>query len=164
MELVAKYAAEKYLFATSFSLGLFFVALWQLQTTSAYSIEWWGHIGVLTLFGVMCGVAIRRFFETRPVLIVNQDGILDRRVSDVVIPWTAIDAASEHYMARQHFISLHLNKPRTSFVSSNIQNFSLSVDKLVGLGDIHISLHGLDKPANAISTTISRHIDVSANS
>jgi len=76
---------------TAVGCGIFAPASWYMAVNAD---EWsegavFGYLGVVVLaaFGVL---AARAFFDPNDVLVIDQEGVLDRRSTDRMVPWSEI--------------------------------------------------------------------------
>jgi hypothetical protein len=159
MELSASHASGKLRLLGL--MGLLFVGLgvWIIGSEPAYSFDWWtGGVGGVVFFGVVSGLLLKRSFESVAALIVNQNGIFDRRVVDAMIPWTAIESAAERHFFGQHFVALYLSRPRQDFIRSPMKTMLALLNRPFGFGDINISFQALDISADSVRSAISHYV------
>lgn len=75
---------------------------------------------------------------------IDSRGILWRRWSDQVIPWSAIVRAEPYAVYNQKFLSLWLDAPDRYPARSTLGKLS-RMNKGMGFGDIALSMQGTDQ-------------------
>jgi hypothetical protein len=156
MELKARHA-KKTMGLLFFICGLFVAGAAVICiATTPYSLGWWS--GFLSAsFFALCGVIfVRRLLDSKDALTISARGVLDTRVADRVIPWSAIRSASERSVKGVPYLLLQLSRPSADFIDGRYKRFVVAMNRLFGFGDIYIALTGLDAPSHSIAA-IFRH-------
>ena len=102
-----------------------------------------GWISVL-FFGAGIPLLVRQLLDSRPRLVISDEGILDRSLGVGVIPWTEIVGAYVRSISGNDFICLHLRDP-SLFTSqfSPARRAMTSANRALGFTDLSINLSGL---------------------
>lgn len=108
------------------------------------------------LIGVLgCAVAVRQMFRRDAVIEVDQGGLLWRRWSNTVIPWSAIADAQVRTMSGQQFLCLTLTEPDL-YSSSSLTGRLAGMNKTMGFGDIAVGVQGTDRPMDELVEAVRR--------
>lgn len=126
------------------------------MATAPYSLGWWAGFFGASFFALGGVIFVRRLIDSRDALTISVRGVLDTRVADRIIPWSAIRSASERNVKGVPYLLLQLSRPSADFIDSRFKRFVVAMNRLFGFGDIYIALNGLDAPSDSI-TAIFRH-------
>ena len=110
----------------------------------------------LAFFGLCAAVIAARLFETRPVLIIDAEGIFDRRATDRVLPWSAIADIAEARIRRQRFWFVQPAVPLNQYAESRYKRWLIRLNGPWAGSGFFISASGLDVSYEAIGEAISR--------
>lgn len=103
-------------------------------------------------------VMLRQLLRTGPVMEIDARGILWRRWSDAVIPWSAIVRAEPRAMYNQKFLCLWLDDPGRYPATSTLGKLS-SLNKGIGFGDLALSMQGTDQSFDRLLEVVGAHLD-----
>lgn len=157
--LSASYSKPKLVLYALMSAVFVLIGFWILQDpdpdAKALFSAWVG----IGFFGPCTVVFVRRLRKTREILRVDGMGVLDRRVTDRTIPWSAIARITERQVRHQVIFNLHLTGYLSDFVDSNWQRFTQSLNGLFGLGrnTISITANGLTVSADELRAALAAH-------
>ena len=115
-----------------------------------------GWIAIL-FFGGGAIVVFRQLFRTDPVLEIDERGILSRRWSDQIIPWSAIVRAAPNSIHYQKFLCLWLDVPERYPPRSTLGKFS-RVNKGMGFGDLTLVTLGTDQSFKRLLEVVDAHL------
>lgn len=100
-----------------------------------------------SLFFGMCGIyAARKIFDKKPGLILDSEGLVDNSsgVSAGRIPWSEITGIRVSKLAKQKFLSIHVEEPKAYLGKGNFFVRKLNATNLKLYGTpIHISSNSL---------------------
>jgi hypothetical protein len=119
------------------ALGL---ALWQDPRPDR---EFAGALAI-GFFGLLAVISVPRLFRSGIVLTIDAAGVLDRRVTDRVIPWTAISDVSRQSVRNQAFCVLTLTRPVTEFIDNPVKRLMQALNAPFTGGGITVGGKGLD--------------------
>ncbi len=116
-----------------------------------------------TMLGALAGFAgfrsLQRMTRREPVLLLDDDGLIDHRSKASLIPWSEIEDVGVTRVRGQSFVSLHLRHPDV-FLAKYSEPAKLlgRVEGAMGLGDIQISCANLDYSADEIAAESLLHL------
>ena len=90
------------------------------------------------------------------VLTIDSSGVFDRRVTDRVVPWSAIAGLSTASVRNQNFCVLSLSRPRAEFVTHPLKRLLLATSAPFTGGGLYIGAQGLDATFEDIDYELSR--------
>ncbi|MEW6734112.1 MAG: STM3941 family protein, partial [Acidobacteriota bacterium] len=98
-----------------------------------------------------------QILDSRPRIIIDDQGILDRTLGVGLIPWNEIDAAYLNSINGNYFISLELRNPEIFLARlSNVQRKLASANRALGFSDINVNLSGVDKRSEEIFKVVTQ--------
>ncbi|WP_447728060.1 STM3941 family protein [Sphingomonas koreensis] len=115
-----------------------------------------GWIAIL-FFGACAIVIFRQLFRVEPVMVIDERGILWRRWSDQVIPWSAIVRAEPNSIHYQKFLCLWLDAPERYPPRSTLGKFS-GINKGMGFGDLALAMQGTDQSFKRLLKVVDAHL------
>lgn len=109
------------------------------------------------IFAPLCAlIAVRQLFRTGPVMEIGPEGLVWRRWSDTVIPWTAFTRAEAVQVHRQKLLSLWLADP-AAYRSTKLLGRLAGANGAMGFGDIVLTAQGLDAGFDAMAGAVYDH-------
>lgn len=111
-------------------------------------IAFFGSIGI----GIVLGA-----FDKRPVLVIDDAGVLDRRSTDRVIPWAEIKAVCSITTVGQPFFYLDIGVPVGRFTRNTLRKLNLLANQGFGRG-VPINVHGLNVTADQVAAELKRRL------
>jgi hypothetical protein len=112
------------------------------------------YVGI-AFFGLCALAGARQLFRTEPVLEIDQAGILWRRWSDQIIPWSAIAGMSVLHIRRQRSLTLTLFAPE-NFPGKGLMGLLAGPNRAMSGGDISLNLAGTDRGFDDMLAAIDR--------
>jgi hypothetical protein len=113
--------------------------------------------GLLVLpFLIWFGVAARLIFMRKPVLEIDESGLLWRRWSETRIPWAAFDRWRVKTTLGIPFATLWLREP-TAFPAASVQAVLRLANRWLGYGDITLNAAGTDRTFEELAEALRRH-------
>lgn len=112
---------------------------------------------VVLCFGVGGVVIARQLFRSEPVMEIDSRGILWRRWSDQVVPWSAIVRAEPRAVYNQNFLCLWLDAPERYPARSTLGKLS-GMNKAMGFGDLSLSMQGTDQSFDRLLEVVGTHL------
>ncbi len=143
------------------ALGFVVAGIWMIRSgdpqlikgvVPAYVAGW----AATLFFGAMALVGGRQLFRSEPVLRIGREGVRWSRWSDSVIPWAAIERASEMSIQRQRFVALWLRDPG-AYRSSTLMGRLQGANKAMGFGDIALTTQGTDRRFDDMVAAVRAH-------
>jgi hypothetical protein len=107
-------------------------------------------------FGVCATIIARRLFETRPVLVIDREGIFDRRAIDRVLPWHSITTISEARIRHQRFYFVQPSHPLREFISQPLKRWLIGLNRPWAGRGFFVSASGLNVSHEQIGEAIMR--------
>jgi hypothetical protein len=101
------------------------------------------YVGI-PFFGLCAIVGVRQLFRTTPVLEIDENGILWRRWSDDIIPWSAIRGMSIMEIRRQRSLTLKLVEPER-YPGKGLMGLLAGANRAMSGGDISLNMAGTDR-------------------
>lgn len=127
----------------------------RLRDPTIVQLIGWGAI----LLGLGGGaVMLRQLLRDGPVMEIDDRGILWRRWSDQVIPWSAIVRAEPHAVYNQKFLSLWLDAPERYPARSTLGKLS-RMNKGMGFGDLALSMQGTDQSFDRLLDVVGAYLN-----
>lgn len=115
-----------------------------------------GYVCIL-FFGGGIIVLIRQLLRAGPVMEIDGRGILWRRWSDQIIPWSAVVRAESSKVYGQNFLCLWLDAPEHYPSRSTLGKLS-GLNKGMGFGDISLSMQGTDQSFERLVEVVDAHL------
>lgn len=118
-----------------------FVAMGVFILTLADSPKWVGWLNIL-FFGLSYPIGLYQLLDRRPLVIINEIGLFDRRISNKYINWDIITDAYSAEVHKQKFICLVVkeefepSKTKGKWVRKKAAAFS----KALGFQELNIAL------------------------
>jgi hypothetical protein len=128
------------------AIGFVAACLWILSLPASEISEMAviaAYVGI-PFFGVCAIVGARQLFRTEPVLQIDENGILWRRWSDEVIPWSAIRGMSILEIRRQRSLTLKLVEPER-YPGKGLLGLLAGANRALSGGDINLNMAGTDR-------------------
>ncbi|WP_423606722.1 STM3941 family protein [Sphingomonas sp. MS122] len=162
---VAHVSKGKTLGLTLISVGFVAIGIWLIvnpeeaasRRLSDPAMVWgFGWLAIL-VFGGFAVVGVRQVFRAGPVMEIDSRGILWRRWSDQVIPWSAIVRVEKQAIQYNKFLCLWLDVPEHYPGGSTLGKLS-GVSKFMGGGDITLSVAGTDQGFDRLVEVVDAHL------
>ena len=89
--------------------------------------------------------AVRQMFDRAPLIIINDEGINDKRLGMGLIRWSDIQSVRMHGLGGGYFISLELSNKEQYFArQSTFARLSSQIWRLYNISPIHIKVAYMD--------------------
>lgn len=98
----------------------------------------------IAFFGLCALAGTRQLFRSEPVLEIDEAGILWRRWSDQVIPWSAIKGMSIWQFRRQRSLTIKLLDPE-DYPGKGLMGLLAGPNRAISGGDISLNIAGTDR-------------------
>ncbi|WP_141211409.1 STM3941 family protein [Rhodoferax sp. TH121] len=120
----------------------FFVGLMMVTDTTSRNV--WNGWGCLIFCGACVSSFARQLFDSRPRLVLNDEGVFDRTLGVGVIPWSEITGATLRSVNRNYFVCLELRNPEQwTARMSLLKRAMASANKVLGFGALNLNLSAL---------------------
>lgn len=117
-------------------------------------------IGVagLLLFVPGVGRLVWQLAQRRPIVEIGPDGILDRRLTPRLIPWSAVRHVHPTAVQRQRFVTLVLAPGAAEeLITGRMQRLLHRLNQRSGFPGLHVSAVGLRCTADELYEAVLRH-------
>jgi hypothetical protein len=112
----------------------------------------------LLLFVPGVGYMGRLAAQRRPVLEIGPDGILDRRLSPKILPWSAVRGVGLGQVSRQEFVTLDLAPgAEQQYFTGRRGRLTYEISQRTGFPGLHLTLVGLQCTADELYEAVRRH-------
>lgn len=111
----------------------------------------------ILVFGAFTVVGVRQLFRAGPVMEIDSRGILWRRWSDQVIPWSAIVRVEQQAFQSNKLLCLWLDAPERYPGRSTLGKLA-SLSKLMGSGDVTLNMAGTDQSFDRLVEVVDAHL------
>ncbi len=120
----------------------FFVGLMMVTDTKSRNV--WNGWGCLIFFGACVSSFARQLFDSRPRLVLNDEGVFDRTLGVGVIPWSEITGATLRSVNRNYFVCLELRNPEQWTARlPPLKRALVSANKALGFASLNLNLSGI---------------------
>jgi len=114
----------------------------------------------MAFFGMCAVIFIRQIIDTRPRLVIDDKGVMDRTLGLGVIPWSEMKGARLKSIHGQDFVCLELrNMDRWLDRLPPLKRRLASTNVVVGFAPINLNLSGVNADAGRILQIILKMID-----
>ena len=114
-----------------------------------------GGWGCIVFFGAGVPIAVWQIFDSRPRLIIDENGINDRTMGVGLIPWSEIEDAYVMSIERNDFICLVVRDPSLWIHKlSPLQKAMASTNLKLGFTELNVNLSGIDVSSRQIHELI----------
>jgi len=116
-------------------------------------------------FGILCSVFFgfcaiviaRRLFDSRPVLLINEAGIFDRRATDRMVPWSAIAKIGEMRVRNQQFYLFELSQPARQFIDDRYKRSLSTLNRPWVRNGVFVGANGLTASHEQIGSALRKY-------
>ncbi len=110
---------------------------------------------IVLMFGAVTAICLWLYFDRRPRIIINEQGILDARTKLGLVEWHDITNLSVVKAGNTQHIQLKVVEP-SKYLSrmGNLQKLGSKIDKVAGLDELSINATGLEMLADQIAAII----------
>lgn len=110
-------------------------------------------VGTGLLFGLFIVGGVRQLQRTEPVIEIGPEGVIWRRWSEQLVPWSAITRAAVRRVRYQRFVCLWLAEPAAYPPARRFGKLS-RLNKTLGFGDLPLATGGLDRRTDELIAAI----------
>ena len=155
-KLIIKSSRRSYFLYLFVSVGLVAVGVILL-----FRGNWFGLVPVI-FFGSCAAVFVRQIIDSRPRLVIDERGVVDRTLGVGLIEWADIVGAYVVSMNGTDFICLELRdaekyRPRLS----NVRRAMASANRRLGFTDFSLNLSGVDANTYEVFELVMKFCEVS---
>ena len=126
--------------------------------------ERFGWLGIL-FFGSGIPLLIWQIADSRPRLVIDEQGVLDRTLGVGCIAWSDIEEAYVRSISGNDFICLILKNPeKYAQKLSKVKRAMASANRGLGFTDFNLNLSGVDARTDEIFELIMKYCEAVANS
>lgn len=144
-ELIIKNSRQKYVLFLVLCIGFVAAGFWMVMDG-----EMFGWVGIV-FFGSGLLVFIRQIADSRPRLIIDTHGVLDRTLGVGRIAWSDIKAAHVRSIYGNDFICLELKNPEKYLKQLSIAKRALvAANRGLGFTDFNLNLSGVDAKTDEV--------------
>ena len=141
------------------NLGFVAIGIYLTFFKEAANAKDWG-IGLICVvfFGLILLTTVRDFFIRGPILIVDTEGVWDKRMSSLPIPWREVRKASIGKVKLNKFICLDLDDPEPYLPSPlSFRGIFARLNPIMRFSQMTITTLPLTGSAEEILATIERY-------
>lgn len=151
--------SSKLKFAAFLALLLVFVALGVLIVTGGRPDDHWvGWVNIL-FFGAGAPILIWHMADSRPRLVLNDEGIFDRMLGVGLIPWTEITGAELRSIASNHYICLEVrDAQRWTTRLSRVKRILSMGSRSMGFSELNINLSAIAADPKAVYELVLKQV------
>lgn len=101
---------------------------------------------------------IWQLVQSRPIVEIGPDGVLDRRLTRQPVPWSAIRGIEYTVVSRQKFVTLRLRRgAEREILRTPVARLMYSLNQRFGFPGLHISVVGLRCDPYELTEAVLRH-------
>lgn len=119
--------------------------------------------GWLAILFFGCGIAVSvwQIADSRPRLIIDEDGVLDRTLGIGRIAWSDIEAAYVRSISGNDFICLELKNPEEYAQKlSKVKRAMAAANRDLGFTDFNLNLSGVDASTDEVFELVMKYCQV----
>lgn len=153
--MTARFSLTKLVLTLLGSLGFVVLSGWMIgrpdfsDTTKFFCV-----LGV-AFFGAVAVYAARSLFDRRPVLVIDETTIFDRRSMDQPIPWSEVRGIATVTMRGRPFYYLDIGEPADRYTRGALKRWLLNANQGFAPGVV-VSPHSLDVKPLAVREALTR--------
>lgn len=156
-KLLIKNSRWKYVLLLIGSLGFVASGIWMVIEGKQF-----GWFAIL-FFGSGIPLSIWQIADSRPRLIIDEHGVLDRTLGVGLIPWSDIEAAYVRSISGNDFICLELkNSEKYSQKLSKVKQAMAAANRKLGFTDFNLNLSGVDAKTEEVFELVMKYCQIDA--
>lgn len=156
-KLIIKNARRKYVLLLIGCLGFVAAGIWMVIDGKLF-----GWLAIL-FFGSGVPISIWQIADSRPRLIIDEHGVLDRTLGVGRIAWSDIEAAYVRSISRNDFICLELKNPeKYAQKLSKVKRAMAAANRNLGFTDFNLNLSGVDARTDEVFELVMKYCQVVA--
>ena len=122
-------------------IGIAFVFAGVMMVTRGKPTDAWVGWTSIVFFGAGIPLFAWQFFDSRPRLVLNDEGVLDRTLGVGIIPWSQITGATLRSVHGNHFICLEVRNPEQWLERlSPLKRAMVSANEALGFTALNLNL------------------------
>jgi hypothetical protein len=156
-KLIIKNSRWKYVLLLIGCIGFVATGIWIVVNGESF-----GWVPIL-FFGSGIPVAIWQISDSRPRLIIDEHGVLDRTLGVGRIAWSDIEAAYVRSISGNDFICLELKNPEKYWQKlSKVKRAMAAANRGLGFTDFNLNLSGVDASTHEVFELLMKYCQVAA--
>jgi hypothetical protein len=156
-KLIIKNSRWKYVLMLVASIGFVVAGIWMVIRGKPF-----GWVGVV-FFGSGIPIFVWQLADSRPRLVVDERGVLDRTLGVGLIVWGDIEAAYVRSINGNDFICLELrNREQYWRKLSKVKRAMAAANRSLGFTDFNLNLSGVDVNTDELFELVMKHCQVAA--
>ncbi|HEX6188183.1 MAG TPA: STM3941 family protein [Pyrinomonadaceae bacterium] len=158
-ELIIKNSRWKHFLLLIGCMGFVGTGIWMVVQGKSF-----GWVAIL-FFGTGLVVSIWQIVDSRPRLIIDERGVLDRTLGVGRIAWSDIEAAYVRSISGNDFICLELKNPeKYAQKLSNVKRAMAGANRGLGFTDFNINLSGVDARTEEVFELLMKYCQLAEDS
>jgi hypothetical protein len=154
-QLIIKNSNSKYILLLLMTIGIVAGSAWLVSRGDR--VGWLG----LICFGPGIPLFIRQLLDTRPRLVIDESGVLDRTLGVGRIAWGDIESAYVKSIKGNDFICLTLRNPEVYLGTlSPTRRAMATANRKLGFTEINLNLSGVAADTNEIYELVLKNSEV----
>lgn len=156
-KLIIKNSRWKHLLLLIGCIGFVAAGIWMVIKGKPF-----GWVAIL-FFGSGIPVSIRQIADSRPRLVIDEHGVLDRTLGVGRIPWSDIEGAYVRSISGNDFICLELkNSDEYRQKLSKVKRAMAAANRDLGFTDFNLNLSGVDVRTEEVFELLMKYCQVAA--
>ena len=156
-KLVIKNSRWKYVLLLIGSIGFVVGGIWMLMRGKPFG---WAAI---VFFGSGIPIFVWQLADSRPRLLIDEQGVLDRTLGVGRIAWSDIRAAYVRSIYGNDFICLELKNPeKYSHKLSKVKRAMAAANRGLGFTDFNLNLSGVDVSTDEVFELVMKYCQMAA--
>jgi hypothetical protein len=138
------FKSSKLKYAVLLLIAIFFVSVGAMMVMDANAKDAWIGWGCIIFFGAGIPLFAREMFDTKPRLVLSDEGVFDRTLGVGIIPWSEITGATLRSVNRNNFICLEVRNPeRWTARMPPLKRAMVSANKAFGFAALNLNLSAI---------------------
>lgn len=158
MRLEARYRKGKLIIGV-IGASLFVMCGMVLLFSSPVFSQWsFGGLALIGGFGGYLFVMAPRLVDSKPVIVIDEKGMLDRRLLDRPVPWKAVASYAES-RAKELPIVIFTLYQGGAYTDSIAKKAAIAANKALGYGDMMLTSNGVTTSHEDILAAVRHHLE-----
>jgi hypothetical protein len=159
-QVVVKNSRLRYVFLLLIAIGFVVAGIFIVLGANGAGDALLGWVTII-FFGAGIPLFAWQLYDSRPRLIIDEQGILDRTLGVGRIPWSEITSAHVQSISGDDFICLELEHPEQYAAKlSPVRRAALSANRALGCTDFIINLSGVNASTDEIFDLIMKRCEL----
>jgi len=142
-------------YAVLLLIAIFAVSVGAMMVVDAKAKDAWIGWGGIIFFGASIPLFAREMFDTKPRLVLNDEGVFDRTLGVGIIPWSEITGATLRSVNRNYFICLEVRNPEQWTARlPPLKRAMVSANKALGFAALNLNLSAIAADPMEVYTLI----------